>query len=160
VTSTLDQQQVDELVTRTHGQGIHDLAAAALIEHGGRFLLVEKPAPDFGTTVSSWVLPTITVRAGETVTAALERGLSQYCGFDTAQIDRYLSHTDHNEDDGHTVRVFAFAVTVKQPDSICQAGCLGHFWIDTICRRSRESTQLGTRKRTQQAGRRSAGAIR
>ncbi|HZX37461.1 MAG TPA: hypothetical protein VFF37_03830 [Streptomyces sp.] len=30
--SALDQQQVDELVTRTHGEGIRDLAVAALIE--------------------------------------------------------------------------------------------------------------------------------
>jgi hypothetical protein len=68
-------QQVDDLVTRTHGEGIRDLAAAALSERSGRFLLIEKPVPDFDTIAFSGVLPTIPVRAGETVTAALERGL-------------------------------------------------------------------------------------
>ncbi|MEV0446201.1 NUDIX domain-containing protein [Streptomyces spectabilis] len=125
-------RQLDELVTRTHSEGIDELAAAALIEHEGRFLLIENPSRDFDLTPSTWELPTGTVRAGETLTGGMERVLAEYFGFSNTEVTRYLGHNDHARDDGRIARVFVFAVTVEHPDSICRTAHIGHHSIDNI----------------------------
>ncbi|MFJ9544483.1 NUDIX hydrolase [Streptomyces sp. NPDC101225] len=124
--------RLDDLVTRTHSEGINELAAAALIEHEGRFLLIEKPSRNFELAPSTWELPTGSVRAGETLTSGMERILAEYSGFSSAEVTRYLGHDDHAHDDGRIVRVFVFAVTVEHPDSICHTAHIGHRWIDNI----------------------------
>ncbi|MGA5504968.1 NUDIX hydrolase [Streptomyces umbrinus] len=125
-------RQLDELVTRTHSEGIDELAAAALIEHEGRFLLIEKPSRTFELATPAWQLPTGSVRAGETLTSGMERILAEYFGFSSAEVTRYLGHNDHAHDDGRIARVFVFAVAVEHPDSICRTAHVGHHWIDNI----------------------------
>ncbi|MBT2543287.1 NUDIX domain-containing protein [Streptomyces sp. ISL-44] len=129
--SLFNNGQLDELVIRTHSEGITELAAAALIEHGGRFLLIEAAAPDFDTP-PAWELPTGSVWAGETLVMGMHRVLAEHFGFSSAEVDRYLGHNDHLHDHGKITRVFVFAVTVEHPDSICQSAHLGHRWIDSI----------------------------
>ncbi|SER13657.1 NUDIX domain-containing protein [Streptomyces sp. yr375] len=123
--------QIDELVSRTHSEGITDLAAAALIEHDGKFLLIEATACDFDTP-PAWKLPTGRVWSGETLVMGMHRILAEHFGFSSADVGRFLGHNDHLDDRGQITRVFVFAVTVEHPDSICQNAHVGHRWIDTI----------------------------
>lgn len=120
--------KLDELVTRSRADGITDLAAAALIEHEGRFLLVEGAMRDLDEP-SGWELPSGRVLPGETVTDGLHRILSQQFGYSNAQVTHFLGFNDDN-DTG--TRVIAFAVTSPQPDSICWTRRTGHRWIDNI----------------------------
>ncbi|MGW1912637.1 hypothetical protein ACWCQS_18415 [Streptomyces sp. NPDC002076] len=46
--SSTFERLADDLVIRTHGDGIQAWATAALIEHKGRFLLIEKPTGRLG----------------------------------------------------------------------------------------------------------------
>jgi ADP-ribose pyrophosphatase YjhB (NUDIX family) len=131
VTGLTGHGQIDELVSRTHSEGITDLATAALIEHQGRFLLIEAAVPDFDTP-PRWQLPTGRVWAGETLVMGTHRILAEHFGFSTADIGRFLGHNDYLDDCGQVTRVFVFAVTVEHPDSICQDSHVGHRWIDTI----------------------------
>lgn len=123
--------RLDDLVTRSHSAGVTDLAAAALIEHEGRFLLVEAAVRDLEDP-PGWELPTGRILPGETVLAGLERILAQHFGFFSIEVTRYLGHNDHHDADGQTTLVLAFAVTAEHPDSICHTAHIGHRWIDNI----------------------------
>lgn len=120
-----------DLIDRTHAEGISGIAAAALIEHGGRFLLVETTPPDFDTP-PGWELPTGRIRAGETLLDGLDRTLRDHFALDPAHATRYLGHNDHDHDDGLTTRIFVFAVTAEKPDAICHTAHVGHRWIDNV----------------------------
>ncbi|MFL5997858.1 MAG: NUDIX hydrolase [Streptomyces sp.] len=120
--------QVDELVTRSHSDGLTDLTAAALIEQHGRFLLVHAVLPDLDTP-RTWRLPSGPVLPGETVPDGLHRILAQSFGYSDAEITGFLGIID--ADDSGT-RTFVFAVSTGQPDSICRSGHLPHRWIDNI----------------------------
>ncbi|MEU2874540.1 NUDIX domain-containing protein [Streptomyces olivoreticuli] len=128
MTGPFTLNRLDELVTRSHSDGITDLAAAALIEHDGRFLLGEAVIPDLDVP-RGWELPTGRVLPGETVADGLHRILSQHYGYSDTQITRFLGF---NDDNGTGTRVFVFAVTTGHPDSICWSGHTGHRWIDNI----------------------------
>lgn len=121
-------QQVEELVTRSHSDHVTDLAAAALIEQHGRFLLVQvgPPVPDM---TRAWRLPTGPVWPGETVVDGLHRILAQGFGYSDAEITGFLGLIDT---DDTAARTFVFAVSTGQPDSICHDGQIPHRWIDNI----------------------------
>lgn len=123
---------LDDLAIRTHNEGISNLAAAALIDHEGKFLLVEAPpTADFDTAGARWELPTGRILAGETLFHGLCRVLAEHYGYESVQISRYLGHIDRRHEGGYDVRVFTFAVTPEQPDSICRTAHIGHRWIDS-----------------------------
>ncbi|MET8646737.1 hypothetical protein [Streptomyces sp. NPDC004675] len=113
--------QVDELVTRSHSDGITDLTAAALIEQHGRFL-----EPNM---TRAWSLPTGPVLPGETVGDGLHRILAKGFGYSDAEITGFLGTID--TDDSAT-RTFVFAISTGQPDGICRDGQSPHRWIDNI----------------------------
>ncbi|MGV9344869.1 NUDIX hydrolase [Streptomyces spiralis] len=96
-------RRLDDLATRTHSEGINELAAAALIEQEGRFLLIEKPSRNCELAPSTWELLTGFVRAGETLTSGMERVLAEYFGFSSAEVTRYLGHNDHADDGASSV---------------------------------------------------------
>ncbi|MFF8917306.1 ATP-binding protein [Streptomyces sp. NPDC015032] len=101
------QDYLDDLAIRTQNEGISHLAAAALIEHEGRFLLVEAPpTADFDTAGFSWELPTGHIRARETILQGLGRILAEHYGYESVQINRYLGHTDHRHEANHDARAF------------------------------------------------------
>lgn len=119
--------QVEELVSRSHGDGITDLAAAALIEQQGRFLLVHTGLPEPDTPLA-WHLPSGPVLPGETVLDGLHRILAQFFGYSDAEVTGFLGVID--PDSG--ARTFVFAISTGQPDSICHGGQIPHRWIDNI----------------------------
>jgi endogenous inhibitor of DNA gyrase (YacG/DUF329 family) len=128
VTDPFTLRQVDELVTRSHSDGLTDLAVAALIEQHGRSLLVHGDLPDLNTP-RTWRLPSGPVLPGETVPDGLHRILPQYVGYADAEITGFLGIVDA---DDSSSRTFVLAVNTGQPDSICHDGQVPHRWIDNI----------------------------
>ncbi|MET7609406.1 NUDIX domain-containing protein [Streptomyces avermitilis] len=120
-------QQVDELVTRSHSDGVTELAAAALIEHDAKFLLIRTASQDLDTP-PAWDLPAGPVLPGETVVEGLHRILAQALGYSDIEITGFLGPVDI----GSGRRTFVFSTTVAQPDSICWTGDIPHRWIDNI----------------------------
>ncbi|MEY9873294.1 8-oxo-dGTP diphosphatase [Streptacidiphilus sp. MAP12-33] len=119
--------RVEDLVVRSHSDHITDLAAAALIEQHGRFLLVQGEPTDLDAP-RGWQLPTGPIWPGETVVDGLHRILTQGFGYSDAEITAFLGVTD--ADSG--TRTFVFAVNTSQPDAICHDGRIPHRWIDNI----------------------------
>jgi hypothetical protein len=125
MTGPFMSDRVEELVHRSHCDHVTDLAAAALIEQHGRFLLAQGELVD---TPRGWHLPTGPVWPGETVVDGLHRILAQGFGSSDAEITAFLGVTD--ADSG--TRTFVFAVSTSQPDSICRDGRIPHRWNDNI----------------------------
>ncbi|WP_425834141.1 hypothetical protein [Streptomyces fractus] len=122
-------RRLDDLIVQARNEGIGDLAVAALIEHEGRFLLVEAPpTSDFDTAGISWELPTGRIRPNEPLLQGLGRILAEHYSYGLARINGFLGQSDHCHEGGFTVRVFTFAVEPAQPDSICRTAHLGHRW--------------------------------
>ncbi|MFD4943604.1 NUDIX hydrolase [Streptomyces sp. NPDC058409] len=87
--------QVDELVTRSHSDGVTDLATASLIEHDAKFLLARTPTRDLDTP-PAWNLPAGTVMPGETVVDGLHRILAQTLGYSNTKITAFFGTVDAN----------------------------------------------------------------
>ncbi len=115
------------LVSHAHAGGVLNLAAAALLEHHGRFLLIRAAGPASGDT-RGWELPTGGIRAGESVLDGLERMLRDRCELTLDEVAGYLGHNDHP--DG--TRVFCFAVTCTNPETICHYPRIGHHWTESV----------------------------
>lgn len=47
------------------------------------------------------------------------------------QVDRYLGHVNRSLESGYGLRVFLFAVTPNELDSICRSALMGHRWADS-----------------------------
>lgn len=129
---SVTDDHLHDLVSRTHAEGIEDLAAAALIEHHGLFLLTERVSHNFDTEPSSWELPTGRIKSGETLLTGLGRVLSTHFDLGLDRATRYLGHQDHLGPDGRLTRVFVFAAIVTDPDTICGTAHIGHRWVDNI----------------------------
>lgn len=112
-----------DLVSTFHAEGITAIDVASTIDHDGRTLLIVEPGADF--IDDSWQLPTGSVLPGETLTDAVPKTLAAI-GLDLDEITGYLGH--HDRIDENITRVFCFAVTVPEPDRICQSAHTAHWW--------------------------------
>lgn len=112
------------LVAGCHAAGITDLAVAAHIAHHDHTLLIAQPGIDF--IDHTWQRPTSAVLPGETLTDAVAKTVAAI-GLTLADITDYLGH-HHTGPNGQPTRVFDFAVTVTDPDAICHAARIGHWW--------------------------------
>lgn len=102
---------VDELVTRSHSDGVTDLAAAALIKHDVKFLLVRTATRDLNTP-PAWDLPTGPVLPGGTVVDGLHRILAQALGYSNAKTAAFLGIVD--ADNGTHLRLLDHSGPARQ----------------------------------------------
>jgi 8-oxo-dGTP diphosphatase len=116
-----------DLVTGSHAEGITDLAVAGAVIHQDRVLLFLEPGHDF--IDDTWQLPVGAALPGEPLDDTLCRTLAMG-GVSIEEFTAYLGHEDQHNTDGDVIRVFFFAVTVNDPDKICQNSYIGHRWVD------------------------------
>lgn len=114
------------LVAGTHAEGVTALAVACTVDHDDRALLIIPPGRDLTDT---WQLPAGPVLPGDTLTDAAAKTLA-VIGLHLHEITGYLGHHDRLDTDGELTRVFCFAVTVTDPDSICRTARISHRWAD------------------------------
>lgn len=114
------------LAASTHVEGITQIAVAATITNiDGHTLLIAEPGADF--IDDTWAPPTRRVPPGETLTDALAKTLASI-GLSIQEVTGYLGHDDREDTDGQVTRVFSFAVTAADPNSICRSGRIRHCW--------------------------------
>jgi ADP-ribose pyrophosphatase YjhB (NUDIX family) len=116
-----------DLVSGSHAEGIIDLAVAGAIVHQERILLFLEPGRDF--IDDTWQLPVGPVLPGEPLDDTLCRTLA-IGGVSIEEFTGYLGYEDQNDTDGDVIRVFFFAITVKDPDKICRNSWTGCRWVD------------------------------
>ena len=116
---------IHDLASRSHAEGMTNLAVECAIVHEHRLLLPIEPDLDFDDTCR---LPQGTVLPGETLDDAVCRVLATV-GLSIEEMIGYVSHHDDEAGDEIT-RVFCFAVTVTNPASPCRFAAFGHQWAD------------------------------
>ncbi len=126
MTTAITGRLLHDLVAGTHAEGITALAVEATINRDDRTLLIAEDGADF--TDVSWRLPGGPVLPGQTLADALHVTIAGI-GLSIDQITGYLGHHDHAG--ARATRVFCFAVTVTDPDVICQYAGTGHRWAAT-----------------------------
>ena len=126
MTTAITGRLLHDLVAGTHAEGITALAVEATIERDDRTLLIAEDGA--GITDVSWRLPGGPVLPGQTLAGALHVTIAGI-GLNIDQITGYLGHHDHAG--AQTTRAFRFAVTVTDPDVICQHAGTGHRWAAT-----------------------------
>lgn len=114
---------VRSLVTGSHAEGVTNLSVAAAAEHRGQILLIASE----DVLCPSFELPVTAVLPGEHLLDALCRCLA-FLGLAVADIGGYLGHQDTDEEDNYA-RVFYFAVTLTDPEAVCNTGRGGHAWV-------------------------------
>ncbi|MFD4393689.1 NUDIX hydrolase [Kitasatospora sp. NPDC058478] len=104
------------LAADAESAGITGFVAAAVINHGGRVLLVRRNPGDY--LGGLWEVPSGTVEEGEGILGALHRETSEETGLTIHQIIGYVGHFDYRNSRGGTTRQFNFAVTVEKAEPV------------------------------------------
>jgi 8-oxo-dGTP diphosphatase len=95
---------------------VHQLVVGAVIQHGGKVLLLQRPEDDFMGGI--WELPSGKVDPGEPLDTALSREVREETNLEVARIQEYLGHFDYLSGSGTKSRQFNFAVDVAAPEPV------------------------------------------
>jgi 8-oxo-dGTP diphosphatase len=114
-----------QLATDARTDGAAYLHVAAIVEYGGRILLLARGGDGF--LDAAWEPPVASVLTGDTLPEALRRSLA-HTGLTLSAITGYLGHYDNVVGRGEFVRVLFFAVGVPDPHGICRNPAIGHLW--------------------------------
>ncbi|RJO70672.1 NUDIX domain-containing protein [Nocardia panacis] len=95
---------------------VQQLVVGAVVAHGGKVLLLQRPADDFMGGI--WELPSGKVDPGEPLDQALVREVKEETGLDIAGIRKYLGEFDYKSGSGKKSRQFNFTVDVVSPEPV------------------------------------------
>lgn len=115
----------DEVLPRGERDGF-GLRVGAIIDRGGEVLLLE--ANSTGPIRLTHKLPGATVEPGESVAAALVRGVREETGLTVTGIRRHIGDFDYLSPAGKPVRRLHFAVDVQDTGPIRLSAHAGYLW--------------------------------
>lgn len=106
-----------EKLTREADQDeVQQLVVGAIVQHGGKILLLQRPADDFMGGI--WELPSGKVDPGEAIDQALIREVKEETGLDVTSIRKYLGEFDYQSSSGKKSRQFNFTVDVESAEPV------------------------------------------
>ncbi|MEV6138168.1 NUDIX domain-containing protein [Nocardia sp. NPDC051990] len=106
-----------EKLTREADQDeVQQLVVGAIVQHGGKILLLQRPADDFMGGI--WELPSGKVDPGESIDQALIREVKEETGLDVTAVRNYLGEFDYQSGSGRKSRQFNFTVEVANTDTV------------------------------------------
>jgi len=129
VIQLVTQTLLRDLVADAHQAGITTLVTSAIVDSGGRVLLVEDSRLDFDDP-HFWQLPSFSVYPGETLLGALDRGLSTCdTSLEVDEVTGYLGYFDDDPQGTELIRFFAFTTATEDASSICRYSRTAHQWV-------------------------------
>ncbi|MGH3979589.1 MAG: NUDIX hydrolase [Pseudonocardiaceae bacterium] len=99
-----------DLTRQDDAAGVAQQVVGAIIDHNGQILLLRRPVDDFRG--GTWELPSGKVEAGEDLTTALHREVTEETGLHITEIMNYLGAFDYTSGSGKHTRQHTWAVTV------------------------------------------------
>ncbi|MBW1603740.1 NUDIX hydrolase [Streptomyces sp. JJ66] len=115
-----------------HAADIHGITkhvvGAVIPNAKGRVLLLHRSADDY--LGGLWELPSGGVEAGESLTEALRREVTEETGLTVATIGAYLGHFDYLSRNGNQTRQFNFMATTHENDTVKVTEHDAHLWAD------------------------------
>ncbi|MBV9144144.1 MAG: NUDIX domain-containing protein [Pseudonocardiales bacterium] len=112
----VDAALLEEITMQAECDGVEQFVVGAVIQHGGKVLLLQRPDDDFMSGI--WELPSGKVDPGESLDVALGREVSEETKLEVAGIRKYLGHFDYRSGSGKKSRQFNFAVDVTAPEPV------------------------------------------
>ncbi|WP_131769962.1 NUDIX hydrolase [Candidatus Protofrankia californiensis] len=107
---------LQQLTTESERDGVQQLVVGAVVQNGGKVLLLQRPEDDFMGGI--FELPSGKVEPGEALDTALIREVKEETGLDVAAIRDYLGSFDYTSGSGKKSRQFNFAVDVASPEPV------------------------------------------
>lgn len=107
---------LEQMSAEAISDGVQQIVVAAVLQHGGKVLLLQRPQDDFMGGI--FELPSGKVELGETLDTALIREVKEETGLDVVGIREYLGSFDYASGSGKKSRQFNFAVDVSAPEPI------------------------------------------
>ncbi|MBF6340654.1 NUDIX domain-containing protein [Nocardia abscessus] len=101
---------LEKLTREADRDEVQQLVVGAVVQHGGRVLLLQRPADDFMGGI--WELPSGKVDPGEAIDQALIREVKEETGLEVTAITNYLGEFDYQSGSGKRSRQFNFTVEV------------------------------------------------
>lgn len=107
---------LEQLTREADRDEVQQLVVGAVVQHGGKILLLQRPADDFMGGI--WELPSGKVDPGESIDQALIREIKEETGLDVTAIRNYLGEFDYQSSSGKKSRQFNFTVEVASTDTV------------------------------------------
>ncbi|WP_040700432.1 NUDIX domain-containing protein [Nocardia vinacea] len=107
---------LEQLTREADQDEVQQLVVGAVVQHGGKILLLQRPADDFMGGI--WELPSGKVDPGESIDQALIREVKEETGLDVTAIRNYLGEFDYQSGSGKKSRQFNFTVEVANTDTV------------------------------------------
>lgn len=105
-----------ELESEAARDGVQQLVVGAVVQHGGKVLLLRRTQDDFMGGI--YELPSGKVEPGEALDAALIREVEEETGLKVSHINNYLGSFDYTSGSGKKSRQFNFDVAVVAPEPV------------------------------------------
>ncbi|MFJ1460901.1 NUDIX domain-containing protein [Nocardia sp. N2S4-5] len=112
----IDTTLLEKLTREADQDEVQQLVVGAVVQHGGKILLLQRPADDFMGGI--WELPSGKVDPGEAIDQALIREVKEETGLDVTAIRNYLGEFDYQSGSGRKSRQFNFTVEVANTDTV------------------------------------------
>ncbi|MFC8044044.1 NUDIX domain-containing protein [Nocardia sp. NPDC057353] len=91
---------IEVLVADARRDGVQQLVVGAVIDDGGRVLLLRRPGDDFMGGI--WELPSGKVEAGETLEQAVVREVEEETGLQVTGVGRHIDSFDYRSGGGNS----------------------------------------------------------
>lgn len=114
------------LTRKDAADGIHQQVVGAVIDHGGRVLLLQRPIDDFRG--GTWELPSGKVERGEDLISALHREVTEETGMYIDVVTAYLGAFDYTSGSGKHTRQHTWSVTASA-DEVLLTEHDAHVWV-------------------------------
>lgn len=126
----VDAALLGDLIQAADADGITKHVVGAVIPNAeGKVLLLHRTADDY--LGGLWELPSGGVDAGETLTEALHREVTEETGLTVTATGVYLGHFDYLSKSGKKTRQFNFtATTTHKSDTVKLTEHDAHLWAD------------------------------
>lgn len=111
------------LIDEAKKDGMEKIHVAAFIRNAAdQILLIEKLLQE----KAIYALPMVTVKEGETIQQALERGIMEGTSMEIAEVKAYVGHYDIGKE-----RTYHFLIEVKDPYSLESNTNIAYAWLET-----------------------------
>jgi 8-oxo-dGTP diphosphatase len=107
---------LEKLTREADRDEVRQLVVGAVVHHGGKVLLLQRPADDFMGGI--WELPSGKVDHGEAIGQALIREVKEETGLEVTAITNYLGEFDYHSGSGKKSRQFNFTVEVGHAEPV------------------------------------------
>ena len=113
-----------DLLEEAKEAGIKDIVISLIVKAQDKLLLLENPVKP-GDTDGLYVLPSTRLKAQESISQGIQRGLMESTGLDLKDVVAYLGYQDFR-----TTREYTFVVIALDPYGVGPSDHIAYSWVN------------------------------